>query len=128
MNRIFLALALSGIASSAAYAYEFERARANMAQDVITCATYYTYWVKANQRDGEDSSKFDASANSALTLAQVYEPEVKKLQAMSELSARLINKVVKEEGSTRLVLTYADFCKSILEQPTDRMQFWLDKR
>ena len=116
------------ILSSAAHAYEFERASANMAQEVITCATYFTYWSKANKRDGLDSANFDTSANSALTLAQIYLPEVKKLEAMSALSARLINKVVKEEGATRLVLTYADFCKSMLEHPTDRMQYWLDKR
>ena len=115
------------VGSSSAHAYDRETARANMAQDLMTCMTYYNYNAKANRRDGQDPANMDNSARSALTLARVYEPQQKKLEAMSELSAKMINKLVQEEGFTRLVLNYAESCKSILEQPTDRMQYWFDK-
>lgn len=114
--------------TSAAHPYELEQANANMAQDLITCMTYFNYWSKVNRRDGTDSAPYDTSAKWALRLAQTYLPEMKKQEAMSELSAKFINKLVEKEGSTRLVLTYADSCKSMLEHPTTRMQFWLDKQ
>jgi hypothetical protein len=114
--------------SSSARAYELERASENMAQDLMTCMTYYNWWALADKKNGDDPATMQYNAKWALTLAQQYLPSMNKLDAMSELSAKLINNVVKEGGSARLVLTYGDLCKSALEHPTDRMQFWLDKK
>ncbi len=114
--------------SNIANAYDLERAKANMAQDLITCMTYYNYGAKVDHRDGTDPTNMETSARWALDLAEIYLPQMKRLDAMSELSVKLINKLVKEEGSERLVLNYADSCKAMLEHPTDRMQYWLDKK
>lgn len=128
MTRVACLILLACLSGNAAHAYDLETARANMAQELITCMSYYNYWSKVNRNDGVDSTRFDDSARTALNLAQLYVSEMKKLEAMAELSARTVNKINAEEGSTRLVLTYGDTCKSMLEKPTDRMQYWLDKR
>jgi len=114
--------------AGSAHAYELERAKANMAQDLMFCMTYYAYWGKLDKSEGIDTSKMFDNAKWALNLAQVYEPEIKKLDAISELAVNEINKVTKEEGSTRLVLTYAESCKAMLEHPTDRFKYWQDKK
>lgn len=114
--------------SSTARAYEPEKASANTAQDLMTCMTYYNYWAKTDRASGRDSATMDSNARWAFKLAQIYVPEMKRLDAMSDLSAKIINKILIEEGPERLVLSYAESCKSILEHPTDRMQYWLDKK
>lgn len=124
----FLLLIVGVFLSCTARAYEFEKARADMAQDLMSCMTYYNYLAKTDQASGRDSSTMDYNARWALRLAQTYLPEMKRLAAMSDLSAKVINKILKEEGPERLVLSYAESCKSILEHPTDRMQYWLDKK
>ena len=123
---IFVTAAL--FASSAAQPYDFERASANMAQDLMTCMTFYNFWRGIDLRDGKDSSDMEYSARWALRLARIYEPHPKKVEAMGELSVMIINKLVQEEGSARLAVNYAEPCKSMLEHPADRMQYWLDKK
>lgn len=124
--KAFLVIGL--LLACSANAYEIEKAKANMAQDLMFCMQYYNFWSAADKADGKDSTSMDKSAMWALNLAQLYEPSIKKLDAMAELAANQINKVSKEEGATRLVLTHAESCKAMLEHPVDRFNYWQEKK
>ena len=126
MKNIGLLLFAVLMTSSSAKSYELERAKANMAQDLMSCMSYYL-WAKSFGNDNYSSQAND-SAKWALNLAQVYEPSIQKLDAMAELATNEIVKVSKTEGTTRLVLTYAEPCKAMLEHPVDRFKYWQDKK
>lgn len=110
------------------FAYDTERANANMAQDLASCMSFYLYFAKESRMEKLDDSTWIYNANWALILAKIYEPNMKKLEAMSDLAAMEQNKVVNDEGIARIVVMRADSCKDILEHPAARGQYWMDKK
>ncbi len=123
-----IVLILLVLVSNTAHPYELERAKANMAQDLMFCMSYYIFWAASVERDGKDAKQMRDSAKWAVDLAQIYEPTIKKLDAMGELATNEIVRVDKEEGSARLYLTYGDSCKAMLEHPATRFNYWLGKK
>lgn len=119
---------LVALFSGTTAALEPEPAKERMAQDLLDCMAYYSHQSKANERDGFEASRYTRAADSALILAQVYLADSKKLEPMTALSQAEISRVALDRGGAWLMLNYAYPCKTWLENPAARMQYWLDKR
>lgn len=109
----------------------------NLAEDVSACVAFYiVVGVDARRsaaqdpRWGEVTAKYEATLQRALDLLRLTmtgKPET-FVQAKIDLRMQGSLKVLQSEGIDRLMVTYADSCKSLMENPDSRLEYWKQKQ
>ena len=115
--------------SSGVYALTSAEAQDEFASELAFCAGYYSVGAVASENSGnkEEATRLQPTIQRALKLsAKLSNP--KKAQARYELAMQSQVKTFKEEGFARLMLQYAAPCKSALEHPDERLQYWVSQK
>jgi hypothetical protein len=115
--------------SSGVYGLTPAEAQDEFASELAFCAGYYSVGAVASENSGhkEESVRLQPTIQRALELsAKLSTP--KKAQARYELAMQSQVKTFKEEGFARLMLQYAAVCKTALERPDERLQYWAGKQ
>lgn len=114
-----------------AMAYDDLRAVENLREDFADCLTYYRYVLQeaksANSPDLIKSTQMMIEATTTIYVNLSVDPSSKKMIANLDRHAMNFQKIYQEEGMDRLMVTYADFCKMLLKNPTPRMEYWKAK-
>ena len=110
-----------------AIGYDLEQATANLASDLSECAAYY---ILISQ--GHESLKNDPELNRAGEIAfntAVELSNVKVTQARMELAGKDMLEEIDNNYSNSAILInkYGEFCKQLLENPDERIEYWLKK-
>ena len=117
-----------------AYAYDIPTALANLTEDYADCAIYYSLSVQlaGSMNRVEEAKNLQATADHALKLYLTAMNDKSdnqlKSKAKLELHFKTNTQILKEEGMDRLNLMYSDRCKSMMENPDQRMNYWLNKK
>ena len=123
-HKFVLHLASIFIFSLAAKAEDQNNAVANLADDYAQCAAFYSLGNGAAIRE-HMAVPFPEAANTALAaLTALKDGSIKKAAASAELSSKMEIEIVNKEGWARLILKYGDFCKALLENPSERIKYW----
>lgn len=124
---------------SSAHAYPEDQALANLAEDYADCATYFTILIVAAQKYSEhdSSGRWAKTAEdykgtltnsiAMLRVTMVGQPD-KYLTSKLDLHMAKNQTILANEGIDRLMLLYADQCKSLMENPKPRTEYWLNKK
>ena len=114
--------------SGSAYALRFTDAQDEFASELAFCAGYYSVGAVASENSGhkEESARLQPTIQRALEMSAMLS-NPKKSQARYELAMESQVKTFKEEGFARLMLQYSAPCKSALEHPDERLQYWVRK-
>ena len=73
------------------------------------------------------SKALQESGKQAIELAKQYVPDERQLGQMGGAAAEMFIFTSAKSGWEKINNTYAEPCKSILEKPEDRFQYWLNK-
>jgi hypothetical protein len=111
------------------FAYPPDQAKANLASDFAVCAAYYTLMKEAPHPEMKDNPQVLASAKASWDLAVSFSNE-DTTKARMQLATKSMISEMKNDWTNFAVLInkYAYDCKSFLERPTERFQYWLQKR
>lgn len=138
MNKIVLCLIGTLIFATGAQAYELQRAMDNLAEDVSDCVAHFTiisvqassYAETQKSKEWADiEARYRVSAENAIALLRVTmtgRPE-KFMQAKIDLRMQQQIKILKSEGTDRLMVLHADSCKELLENPQEHLKYWTEK-
>ena len=132
-----IVLALLASASCQCRAYVLQRSMDNFAEDVSACVAFYIIvGVDARRnaaqdaRWGEVATKYEATLQRALDLLRLTmtgRPET-YVQAKIDLRMQGSLKILQSEGIDRLMFLHADSCKSLMENPDSRLEYWKQKQ
>ena len=111
------------------HAYSSERAIANLSSDYATCAAYYLFMAKGLEASDSDSSQLTRMGILAFEGAVMLSNK-KVTKSRVKLSYQ---QFVEETGSNFsnsaiLIEKYGLICKSVLENPETRLNYWLNKK
>jgi hypothetical protein len=124
--RLLLVLSLM---PTAAFGYEPERARNNLAHELAECAAYYHL---SGQMQGLTDAQKKAFTDSSASLMQlsISLTSVKVGFARFELSMKTMTREMDNnwENYSIVLNKYAFPCKDLAENPDTRLRYWLDKR
>lgn len=104
-------------------------AQDEFASELAFCASYYSVGAVASENSGhkEEATKLQPTIRRALELSgKLSSP--KKTRARYELAMQSHVETFKEEGFARLILQYSESCKSALEHPDARLQYWVNQK
>ena len=131
---LFVLLASSSFQSRA---YDLQRSMDNLAEDVSACVAFYTIVAVDAKRNsvqdakwGEVAAKYEATLQRALDLLRLTmtgKPET-FVQAKIDLRMQGSLKTLQSEGIDRLMFLHADSCKSLMENPDSRLEYWKQKQ
>ena len=117
-------------------AYDLQRSMDNLAEDVSACVAFYTIVAVDAKRNavqdarwGEVATKYEATLQRALDLLRLTmtgRPE-SYVQAKVDLRMQGSLKTLQSEGIDRLMFLHADSCKSLMENPDSRLEYWKQK-
>ena len=117
--------------SSSIYAYDEERALANLASDFAQCSAYYAIAAEGIRRTGDEKNVTKVMEASE----RAYDYAVKfSNQKVTEARIKLAFEEQRKEmdhnysNFSILILKYGDICKEALESPERRLQYWLNKK
>jgi len=116
------------------FAYDAERAKANLASDYVGCSVFYAHSAEALSRN--DEAKYDKLIGQMKQLSESNLFFALKLSNKEVTEARTIlemkdqNNLIKNDFSnfSILILKYGELCKKLTENPEKRLQYWLDKK
>ena len=110
------------------HAHDYQRAKANLGYEYAECSGYYTYGAIAAKENGKEdlANQSQKNADQALKMALALQ-SAEIVQANVELAEKSQGEILKKEGFSRLILKYADNCKTALEDPDARIKYWQDK-
>ena len=130
-------LVLLASASFQSRAYDLQRSMDNLAEDVSACVAFYTIVAVDAKRNavqdarwGEVATKYEATLQRALDLLRLTmtgRPET-YVQAKIDLRMQGLLKTLQSEGIDRLMFLHADSCKSLMENPDLRLEYWKQKQ
>ncbi|HHK8465385.1 TPA: hypothetical protein ACQYBX_004661, partial [Vibrio parahaemolyticus] len=126
MRKLFV-VALS-FYSALSYGYSSERALANLSSDYATCAAYYLFMSKGLEASGSDGSQLREMGKLAFESAVISSnEEVSKSRV--KLSYQQLAKETDSNYSNAAILIdkYGVTCKSTMEDPESRLNYWLEK-
>jgi hypothetical protein len=127
LNAALLLLLLCDEGSS----YDKERAKANLADDFATCATYYLTMAEGAKtaKKADVSKAMEHMGTLAMSLAIELSNE-KVTSARMELTVQEMAHETDHNWSNSAILInkYGQLCKHLIEKPTDRLQYWLERR
>lgn len=126
--RVLCASLLFGIWGSA-FAYDGDRLKQNIGQDYVNCAVFYTLAREQFRRigDNENEALFAKNAEAAIGFGLVVFKQ-KEFEAKAELALQDLKTVARAESMSRLILDYGTLCKTILENPSERLRYWSEKK
>jgi hypothetical protein len=133
-GKLFAGLLFATLALPSKYAaaYDTERVKRNLSDDLVHCTVFYQFGVlsarEAKRKDIETAA--NTSKNNSLALLVALRPqkeEIPKIEADIEVSLRQFAGAIKKDGWPRLILQYGDLCQQLLENPKARIQYWIDK-
>jgi len=115
-----------------ATAYDTERVKRNLSDDLVHCTVFYQFGVlsarEAKRKDIETAANTSKDNSLALLVAlRPQKEEIPKIEADIEVSLRQFAGAIKKDGWPRLILQYGDLCQQLLENPKARIQYWIDK-
>jgi len=123
-HKLVFILASIFIFPLAAEADDPNNAVANLADDYAQCAAFYSLGNGAAIRE-HVAVPFPEAAIAALkALTDLKGGSIKKAAASAELSSKMEIEIINTEGWARLILRYGDFCKGLLENPSERIKYW----
>lgn len=115
--------------SALSHGYTSERAFANLSSDYATCAAYYFLMSKGLEANGSDGSHYRRMGVLAFESAVISSnDEVSKSRV--RLSYQQLAKETGNNYSNAAILIdkYGVTCKSALEDPESRLNYWLEKK
>jgi hypothetical protein len=136
MKKVFLiarigVIILSCILSPSIYAYDEERAVANLASDFAQCSAYYVIAAEGIRRTGDEKNvtKLMEASQRAYDYAVKFSNQ-KVTEARIQLAFDEQRKEMDHNYSnfSILILKYGNICKEALESPERRLQYWLSKK
>jgi hypothetical protein len=126
-----LVIVLFWFLSPGIYAYDEDRALANLASDFAECSAFYIISVEGIGRTGkEDLAKKALEASERCYNYAVKFSNIKVTGARIKLAFDEQRKEMDHNYSnfSILILKYGDICKEALESPERRLQYWLNKK
>ena len=126
----------------AAYAQEGELdnntrlALANFVAEMVECSVYYA--INGQLQDGfgnqwkmgKDYQKLSENMGlAAFALAKTIKMKTETLTAMAESDAREMGQSIDQDAINIRILSnkYGIFCKNLVENPEERMRYWVEK-
>jgi hypothetical protein len=111
------------------FAQDMEHAKLAMAKELTLCSGYYfALWGKNRDSAPSDASKaLQENGGKALNLAKKYVPDEKQLGQMGGAAAEVVIFMSAKNGWDKTNKTFAEPCKSILENPEKRFLYHLEK-
>ena len=132
MKRILFVtiIGMSLFVSQSIYAYDEERATANLASDLAECSAYYIIAGEALRRNGKEDLAQEALE--ASDRAYVYAIKFSDSKVTAARVRAAFDKQRKEmnhdfSNFPILVIKYQEMCKDALESPEKRLEYWLRK-
>lgn len=100
-----------------------------IAGEFAECAGYYSIGMILLENSGkpEEAKSQQIRIDRALHYASQFSTFPKAL-AGYQMSAQQQAKILKVDGFSKLIYLYNDKCKDMLEQPSNRLQYWLDQK
>ena len=116
------------LAVQPALAMNYDQASKRAAGEMVECAAFYLTGSVELDKQGhaKEANQFEGFARYALDLARATLPMAsvqKKLAAAQEANAE----VLKGGSLSPLVAKYGDSCKTLLEKPGARADYWRDQ-
>ena len=113
---------------SSAHALSNEQAARRAANELVECAAFYLSGSIALEKQGhaKEANQFDGLSRYALELARTNLP-VSTIQRRMATAQAGNAELMKDGSITPLFDKYASTCKSALENPGARMNFWSDQ-
>jgi hypothetical protein len=126
----------------AAYAQEGELdnntrlALANFVAEMVECSVYYA--INGQLQDGfgnqwkmgKDYQKLSENMGlAAFALAKTIKMKTETLTAMAESDAREMGQSIDQDAINIRILSnkYGIFCKNLVENPEERIRYWVEK-
>jgi len=113
------------------YGYEEELATANLASDFAECSAYYILAAEALRRSAkEDLAQKALEASDSAYLHAIKFSNPKVAAAKVRLAFDKQRKEMDHDFSKFPILTlkYGEMCRSALESPQERLEYWLKKK
>ena len=115
--------------STVAHSYEPERAMVNLAHDLSTCSAFYQLMVIGVEKMNNDSANLKDSAvrthKTAVAISNAKVTEARIAMATTEM----VKEMDGNWSNASIILNKHGFlCKEMVEDPTIRYQYWLDKK
>lgn len=135
MRRVLILLALTvasgSLFSSAAKAYDEERAKNNFSHELVICAAYYSIGAEGARRTGDKRASETSQQVSDVLLERALkysrqETVLSRFQLALEEQANLIHR--DYANFSILMVKYKDLCKQITEDPQSRLDYWRQKK
>ncbi|EMV9318745.1 TPA: hypothetical protein ACVOYJ_004013 [Vibrio diabolicus] len=126
MRKLFV-ISLSTF-SALSYGYSSERAVANLSSDYATCAAYYLFMAKGLEASGSDSSQLNDLGAMAFEGAVMFSNEEVSKSRVKLSYKQLIEETDSDYSNSAILIDkYGSTCKSVLEDPEARLNYWLEK-
>jgi hypothetical protein len=137
IHHVFLVLLL--LMPPQCYAYDLQRSMDNLAEDISTCVAFYTVVVVNAKQNAEQlhdakwreiARMYETTLSRALDLLRLTMTGKPDTFVQSKIDLRMQGalKTLQTEGIDRLMYLNADSCKSLMENPDLRLEYWKEKQ
>ena len=115
--------------STAAHAYDSQKATVNLAADLSMCASFYLFMSKGLEKMNKDTTHITASAMKAFDKAAEISNIETTTSSMKLFSTQMSQQMGGDWSNAPLLIDqYASLCKATVQNPQIRLQFWLNKK
>jgi hypothetical protein len=132
MKRFFFVIIIFSLASSA-FGYDYDLALDKHAQEMATCAAYFSvvYQVlktSTDKDDAERAEKFRGQMNEAVKYSILMSSEKITLARTDKAIKEMIRKTDNNPVADMSVLynEYGFLCMDVIENPFKRLKYWLE--
>jgi hypothetical protein len=134
MKRFFFAVIMFSSASTA-FGYDYDLALDKHAQEMATCAAYFTvvYQVlktSTDKNDAERAEKFREQMNEAVKYSLLMSSEKITAARTDKAIKEMIRKTDNNPVANMSVLynEYGFLCMDVIDNPFKRLKYWLDMK
>lgn len=134
MKYVLLAIIICSLASTA-FGYEYDLALDKHAQEMATCAAYFTvvYQVlktSTDKNDTERAEKFREQMNEAVKYSLLMSSEKITAARTDKAIKELVRKTDNNPVANMSVLynEYGFLCMDVIDNPFKRLKYWLDMK
>ncbi|MBW3163690.1 hypothetical protein [Ferrimonas balearica] len=114
--------------SASAYGYEPEQAQANLSTDYASCTSYFLIVSQGFEASGKSGEVYQSLAEQSFSLASgLSNPKV--TEARVKLSYQEMASEIDHNFSNIAILIdkHAKLCTQLMEDPSERLDYWLNK-